>query len=255
MPTCTGRQSPIDIVTANVQEDSSLTNLTFSPTWGQPVADGVLKNNGHSVVFTLGSSSPNITTEMPVGNYRLLQFHFHWGGMSGTGSEHLINGQRSELEVHFVHERIVPGDPGSALAVVGVLADVSSDPVSGVWQTLQVSAIPDPTNSTAIMNLTLSSLLPTERDYYHYPGSLTIPPCSENVQWFVLKDRITVPAAYLTALRGLNTEVGTQLTLNFRMPQPLGSRTVTTPGSSAVITTSSLIAVLSVALLVIAGLN
>ena len=213
-------------------------------------------NNGHTVVFNLSASSPSITTEMPVGNYRVFQFHFHWGSGSGTGSEHRINGQQSELEVHFVHKSIGSEDAGSEFAVIGVLADMSNDPISGVWETLQVSSLTDPTNSTTITNLNLSSLLPADRDYYHYPGSLTTPLCNESVQWFVLKNRITVPAAYLTALRMINSLSGTPLTFNFRMLQPLNGRTVTTPGSSAVIKSPSSIAVvLLLAVLVIAGFN
>ena len=240
--TCSGRQSPVDIVTANVQEDRSLTALVFSSTWGQAVTDGVFENTGNTVKFTLDPSTPNVTTEMPVGNYRLLQFHLHWGGMTGTGSEHLIDGRRSELEVHFVHGRIGSRVAGSEFAVVGVLADVRDDPVSGVWETLQVSGIREPSNSTAIMNFILSSLLPADRDYYHLPGSLTTPQCDESVQWFVLKDRITVPAAYLTALRGINSAAGTPLTHNFREPQLLSNRTVTSPsGWSRVLTALKLL--------------
>ena len=239
---CAGRQSPINIVTANVRTDTTLSPLVFSSNWGKAVTSGVLANNGHSVQLTLDSKSPIITTQTPVGKYQLLQLHFHWGSRSGTGSEHLINGRQSELEIHFVHKRIGPGNAGNALAVVSVLADVSNSPISGVWKTLQVSGLKQPHKSTTIKHLTLSSLLPGNRDYYHYPGSLTTPPCTESVQWFVLKDRITVPAAYLTVLRGLNTEHGTPLTHNFRMPQPLGSRTVTSPsGQSRVLTALELL--------------
>ena len=71
------------------------------------------------------------------------------------------------------------------------------------------------------------SLLPDSLDYWFYEGSLTTPPCSETVAWFVLKERITVPGAYLDLLRGVEEdEDGTLLTFNFRDAQKLGDRTV-----------------------------
>ena len=222
-----GRQSPINIVTANVRQDTSLSDIVFSANWGTAITHGQLINNGHTVKFTLDDRSPTIFTRFPVGFFRLKQFHFHWGRRSATGSEHLINGRRFELEIHFVHERIYGS--GDALAVIGVLADVSVNPISGVWETLQVSNLKEPNDHVTIADFTLSNLLPTNRDYYNYPGSLTTPPCTESVQWYVLKNRITVPYAYLAALRGLNTDCGYPLTYNYRMVQPLGSRTVTTP--------------------------
>lgn len=249
----TGRQSPIDIITANVVENSSLSALDFSSNWDQAMSDGSFANIGHSVQLTLADDSPTITTQMPVGNYELKQMHFHWGNMTGMGSEHRINGEQFELEIHFVHAAMGTADAGSANAVIGVFADVSNDPISGVWATLNVSQLVNESDSIAITDFTMSSLLPDSKDYYHYAGSLTTPPCNESVQWFVLKNRITVPAAYLENLRMIRGRNGEALTYNFRMVQELNGRVVYTPGSGAVMTTSSLLSILSVAILVIAS--
>lgn len=37
-----------------------------------------------------------------------------------------------------------------------------------------------------------SQILPDDRSYYSFTGSLTTPPCSEGVSWFVLKHPATI---------------------------------------------------------------
>ena len=107
-------------------------------------------------------------------------------------------------------------------------------PISGVWEQLNISAIQAyPSSPIAVSDFTYHSLLPSSLDYYHYPGSTTTPACAEVVQWFVLKEPIQVPNAYLTVLRQIESENGTALVLNFRDVQPLGQRTVEMPGSES----------------------
>jgi carbonic anhydrase len=38
------------------------------------------------------------------------------------------------------------------------------------------------------------------RPYLHYPGSLTTPPCSESVDWFVMVDPMSVTEAQVRAV-------------------------------------------------------
>ena len=76
----------------------------------------------------------------------------------------------------------------------------------------------------------MADLLPKNLDYYFYEGSLTTPDCDEIVQWFVLKQTISVPAAYLVQLRNIEMdEAGNSLTFNFCAPQDLNCQTVFTP--------------------------
>ncbi len=247
----TDRQSPINIMTADVAQNSTLTPLDFSSSWNEATSNGLFKNIGQTVKFLIDSTSPNVTTGMPVGVYKFLQVHFHWGNRNGVvGSEHLINGQQSELEVHFVHardeDRDGNRDPGSALAVVSVLADIYTRPISGVWATLNTSRVTNFTDNLIVSELNLSNLLPTNRDYYYYEGSLTTPLCDETVQWFVLKNHISVPAAYLEALRSVRDITGEVLDYNYRQVQPLEGRIVQTPGSSATVSSSSSLMALTV---------
>ncbi len=223
-------------MTADMAQSSSLTPLDFSNSWEETTSNGIFTNIGRTVKFLVDSTSPNITTRMPVGIYKFLQVHFHWGNRSGVGSEHRINGQQSELEVHFVHSRY--GNP-NALAVVSVLADINTRPISGVWATLNASRVTNFSDNFTVYGLNLSSLLPTNRDYYYYEGSLTTPLCDETVQWFVLKNQITVPAAYLEALRSVRDSTGGVLDYNYRQVQPLGGRVVQTLGSNAATVSSS----------------
>jgi len=73
----------------------------------------------------------------------------------------------------------------------------------------------------------VDSDLPSNRDFYYYEGSLTTPPCSEVVQWFVLKQPIQIPASYISTLRKVEEdEHGTLLTHNVRDEQPLNGRIV-----------------------------
>jgi carbonic anhydrase len=112
--------------------------------------------------------------------------------------------------------------------VIAVRAVVDEDaPISGPWKQLDASAVQGFESSIDVKNFRFDSLLPSNLDYWFYEGSLTTPPCSETVVWFVLKETITVPGAYLDLLRGVEEDQqGTLLTFNFRDPQELGDRTV-----------------------------
>ncbi len=117
-------------------------------------------------------------------------------------------------------------------AVIAVFAEVSSytaSVVSGFWDTLNPSKVPYAKNSIRVSHFQLSSVLPTNLDYYHYYGSLTTPPCTETVQFYLIKQRIQVPAYYLTLLRHVKDDAGNDLNFNYRNVQALNGRIVNTP--------------------------
>ena len=119
--------------------------------------------------------------------YKLAQFHFHAPG------EHSINGKISPLELHFVHL-----DQSDNIAVVGVMIkEGKSNPL--------LKKIADTANKSNKEKYTLedgdlTSLLPEDKRYFHYMGSLTTPPCTEGVHWYVLKNPIEASKEEIEAL-------------------------------------------------------
>ena len=224
------RQSPIDIVTAEANENNALIPLTFHD-YDKPL-DGEFENIGSTVQFV-----PNFRATMAVSNhkgiYDLQRIQFRWGSDESQGSEHQLNGFKHAAEIQFVHlKRNVP--PGStdqdAYAIVAVLANsVPGTPLpNAVWSNLSVPIRYTTSNPVSGSSSQYESLLPTIRDsYYYYEGSFTTPLCTENVQWFVLNNTIDIPKGFLDDLRQVEMdESGTPLTFNFRDLQNLNARNV-----------------------------
>ena len=242
------RQSPINIEMASVQESSTLfQNLIFNGY--DRMVDGSLANTGHNVQFNPSSSAPGASVMNHEGTYNLLQFHLHWGEAQDDGSEHRVNGSQYGAEIHFVHRSTnASSTAGNALTVVGVFAVADSAAPAGIWQQL----MPVPTGygtSSSVTGIRYSDLLPTNRDYYYYEGSLTTPLCNETVQWFVLKDTIQIPESYLAMLRMVQEDAnGTLLTHNVRDAQALNGRIVMTPSSASNVSIMSMLALCILAL-------
>jgi carbonic anhydrase len=112
--------------------------------------------------------------------FELLQFHFH------RPSEERINGRQYDMVAHLVHK-----DAEGKLAVVAVLLDrgAAQPVIQAVW-----NALPLEKNEAqaAPGTIDLNKLLPEDRRYYTYMGSLTTPPCSEGVLWMVMKTPVPV---------------------------------------------------------------
>ena len=140
--------------------------------------------------------------------FELAQFHVH------TPSEHEINGARADLEVHFVHK-----NEKGELAVVGLLAK------KGAANTVLApffANLPDKKDSPAVTangaTVDLAALVGNRKTYWAYEGSLTTPPCTEHVHWFVLDEPIEVSAEQIAAAK--NAEHGPTA----RPIQPLNAR-------------------------------
>ena len=221
------RQSPINIVKEDVKKNSDLIDLQLIK-WDEEM-DGDFASNGENVQFN--PDSPGVAqTVNHLGTYSVQQFHMHWGEETGEGSEHRINGGQAELEIHFVQTKDGETDTSARdfISVIAVLADVDEHaPLTGPWEQLDVAAIQSFRSSTPVNGFGFDSLLPSNLDYWFYEGSLTTPPCSEVVAWFVLQKRITVPRAFLDLLREVEEdEQGALLTFNFRDEQDLAGRIV-----------------------------
>ena len=120
-----------------------------------------------------------------VGNkqYELKQFHFH------KPSEEKINGKTYDMVVHLVH-----ADQEGNLAVVAVLLQKGADNqlAHELWNALPAEKEKEVVHED--IQIDVNGILPAEKGYYTFQGSLTTPPCSEGVTWFVLKQPVTVSA-------------------------------------------------------------
>lgn len=222
----TRRQSPIDIISADASANDNLTSLRIS---GYNVAvDGTVNNTLGRTLSFLPAAGTTQTLTTYRGVYDLLQMHFHWGNVTGEGSEHLLNGVQYEAEAHFVHTKRggTPTD-GDYYAVLGILLRVNDTaPVAGtIWSKF---SIPPFNQGVAKTGVVFQELLPGRLDYFHYEGSLTTPTCDETVNWYVLQYSIDIPSTTLEAFRTLQAnEAGDEeLVENFRDVQPVGRRQV-----------------------------
>ncbi|HDR1407682.1 TPA: carbonic anhydrase [Pasteurella multocida] len=163
-------------------------------------------NNGHTIQVDFKEASNRM--QLNGKTFTLKQFHFH------VPSENLIRGKSFPMEAHFVH-----ADNEGNLAVLGVLYVLSSENqrLAPIWQNFPQKAGEKYTLSTAFDPATL---IPKKRDYYRFSGSLTTPPCSEGVNWLVLKhyDNISQSQveAFATLMKGHNN----------RPVQPINARVI-----------------------------
>lgn len=163
-------QSPIDL--NNLTGDSSAPELVFDYS-GNPAE---VNHNGK--VAHVGYEEGSTLT---VGNqrYHLASMHIH------VHAEHQVEGQLFPAEMHLVHLK-----EGGFLGVVGQIYRLGEpDPV--VQQLIDAYPEPWQTIKTGI-GLEASQFVPGDKGYYHYDGSLTTPPCTENVDWYVLREIRTV---------------------------------------------------------------
>jgi len=139
-------------------------------------------DNGHTVQVNV---APGNTIEVAGRRWELVQFHFH------RPSEERIDGRQFDMVAHLVHK-----DPEGRLAVVAVLLERGSQNaiVQTVWNNLPLEKGEE---FAAPVKLDLSLLLPSDRRYFTYMGSLTTPPCSEGVTWIVLKQPVQLSAQQL----------------------------------------------------------
>jgi carbonic anhydrase len=144
---------------------------------------------------------------VPSGEYKLVRFHFH------APNEEKINGKNYPLVAHLVHK-----SADGKLAVVAVLFNIGAEneALKNVFDNM-----PAKTGETKSLEgpIDIASLLPADRGYYTYMGSLTIPPCSEGVHWYVMKNPVTLSSQQLAAFKKLYA-------MNARPVQPLNGRKV-----------------------------
>jgi carbonic anhydrase len=164
------RQSPIDI-RGGIKVELEPVRFDYRP------APFRVIDNGHTVQVAVGAGS---FIEVMGRRFELLQFHFH------RPSEERIDGKQFDMVVHLVHK-----DLEGRLAVVAVLLERGSalPLVQNVWNNLPLEKGDEVAVRTP---LDPAGLLPVDRSYFTYMGSLTTPPCSEGVLWMVMKNPVPI---------------------------------------------------------------
>lgn len=245
---CNGsKQSPIDIVTANVMYDKTLPALVpLNYHVVLPDLEYTIRNTGHTLNVEIKrngnwTQSPVLLAYKNV-PYRLFQFHFHWGSDDSHGSEHTIDNKSYAGEIHFVHYNLKYRTPTEALKnpdgvlvwghfikAAGTEENTKMDHVINQIQNVMYDG--DRANIDPIFRI--DDLIPpnSESKYYTYSGSLTTPGCQEVVTWIVNSNTITVSEDQIAKFRSVfkyNKTSGSTVKVeyNFRPPQPLNSRTV-----------------------------
>ena len=171
------RQSPINIVTAEHADTHHDLVFRYQPTSMHVVHDG------HSFK---GLAESNSLVFFDGHSYQFLQLHFH------DPSEHHFDGRSFPMEMHLVHK-----DSKGKLLVIGVLIQEGEEHheinLAGAWVKQQVGhrMLESGEEVTGAYKFDLMKVLPKPREhFYAYSGSLTTPPCTEGVQWIVLKEPI-----------------------------------------------------------------
>ncbi|MBT3387064.1 MAG: carbonic anhydrase [Desulfobacula sp.] len=133
-------------------------------------------NNGHTIQVNY---MPGSTINVNGDQFELKQFHFH------SPSENIIEGKSYPMEAHFVH-----ADKKGNLAVIAIMfkgGDKNAE-LEKAW-----IQMPEKSGQKNVLpkHIDANILLPQNRDYYRFNGSLTTPPCSEGVWWLVIKQIAT----------------------------------------------------------------
>jgi carbonic anhydrase len=192
-------QSPIDIRGAKA---ANLPAIQFDY---KPSPLKVI-DNGHTIQVNY---APGSWIDVGGERYELLQFHFH------KPSEEKIHGKAHAMVAHLVHQKA-----DGKLAVVAVLLDKGgANPViDTIWKNLPKEKERETSVDTLV---DAAALLPRNKGYYTFQGSLTTPPCSEEVRWFVLKTPVRIAGDEIAAF-------GKLYPMNARPTQPLNGRTIET---------------------------
>jgi len=203
-------QSPIDIQKTSTSKLPEITaqfpQSELKIVHHEHQADAI--NNGHTIQVNYSEGD---TLTIGGEKYALMQYHFH------GPSEHTVGGKHTPMEMHMVHQ-----SADKKLAVVGIFINEgkqTNNAFEPIWANLPKKKSEE-THFPAV-KVDVNQFLPASRSTYRYDGSLTTPPCSENVKWIVFSQPIELSAAQI----GKFTSI---IDPNNRPTQPLNGRTVAT---------------------------
>jgi carbonic anhydrase len=173
-------QSPLDI--RNARLNAALPPIEFHYLAG-PVR---LENDGHTVAVHVDPGSYMVAGGV---RYNLVEFDFH------HPSETAVLGKLTDMEVHLMHR-----SADGKLAVVAVRLNEDTGNPNAVLATLWPHL---PARAGASEKVTEmvnpGGLLPGDRGFWTYMGSLTTPPCTEGVRWFVFEQELSISRDQLRA--------------------------------------------------------
>ena len=175
-------QSPIDIRGAHLNK--ALKPLEFHYVSGTMT----LTNNGHTIQVTPPAGSYIVADGV---RYDLVQFHFHHPG------EETVKGKLPDMDIHFVHKS---ADGKIAVVAVRLNEGNGNAVLASLWPHLP-KTVGATDKSTEEMSP--AGLLPQDRGYWTYEGSLTAPPCTEGVRWFVFEEQVELSRDQLKAFATL----------------------------------------------------
>lgn len=149
-----------------------------------------ITNTGHGIQLNFPEKGVRETITFKGVNYHLVQFHIH------TPSETAFNNQIYPMEIHFVHQN----DDGqvAVIAVLGKTGETNTE-LQNIIDHLPAERGVEVKVSNDKINPAV--LIPSSHDYYNFAGSLTTPPCTEGLQWIVMRDFITVSSVQNVLLR------------------------------------------------------
>lgn len=193
-------QSPIDITKAKRDRNLPNIKLEYSPAPYEAV------DTGHTIALNFPAGR---FVTVGAERYELVRFEFH------SGSEHTIHGKREPMELQMVHKTKSGG-----LAIFATLVKAGN---RNTTLTTLLENLPDPgaTLSKPKLNIDPAGFLPLSLQYFAYDGSLTTPPCTEGVRWYVLRTPITASQEQIDAFKKLYGA-------SHRPAQALNKREVTT---------------------------
>jgi carbonic anhydrase len=171
-------QSPVDI--RGAKRNKALQPIEFHYLAGTET----LENNGRTIVVHVNPGSYIVAGGT---RYNLVQYEFR------HPSEEAVKGKLTDMSVQFLHK-----SADGQLAILAVRLIENQDAPNAVLATL-FAHLPRKTGETQKIDdlVNPGGLLPADRTYWTYTGSLTTPPCTEGVRWFVLQQPVTVSRTQL----------------------------------------------------------
>ncbi|XP_077214063.1 alpha carbonic anhydrase 7-like [Tasmannia lanceolata] len=200
-------QSPIAFFDNNVEDGYQLGSLNRT----YKALNASLVNRGQTILLKWADLAGEFCVDGT--KYNLIQCHWH------SPSEHTINGQRYDLELHMVHQSI-----DGKIAVVGILYHLGNpDPFLSKLLCYIGTIANKPGAERAVGVVDPREIGLDNKEYYRYEGSLTAPPCTEGVLWTIIEEVKTVSWWQMMALRAA---VNNDSRLNARPIQPTNQRLV-----------------------------